>query len=116
MTILNLGKFLNKLFKEDLNINIYPIIAENSTLKNYAIYERTNTQHVHKDAQIIAATYNILLISDQYNTSIAMLQKLIDACNKVYEFEGEFVKLDIESTSESYNDAYIQQVIININI
>jgi endonuclease IV len=115
MTILDLGKFLNKLFK-DLNINIYPVIAENSTLKDYAVYERLQTRQFHKDRQFQEATYLINLVSSQYNTSIDMLQKVIDACNRIYAYESERIQLLIETTSESYSDAYIQTVTINIKI
>jgi hypothetical protein len=116
MTVLDFGKFLRQLFKDDLSINIYPIVAENSTLKSYAIYERVSTTHRHKDRQLDGARFNIYLIAEQYNESVNMLQKVIDACNRVYDWEGEHVRLGIDDASESYSDAYVQQAVITISV
>jgi hypothetical protein len=115
MKILDLGKFINSIFKE-MDINIYPVIAENSALKDYAIYERVDTRFSHKDRQLAEATYNVSIVCQQYDKSVELLQRVIDACRKIYSFMDNRIQLDIMSTSESYNEAYLQLITIKIDI
>lgn len=115
MKVLDIGKFLNVLFK-GMEINIYPVIAENGTRFPYAVYWRESTVHEHKDRSISAATYEIDIVSEQYNESIMLLQKFLDECRQLQTFENNTVRINVVSSSESYNDAYIQSVIIEIEI
>ena len=114
MNIVDLGKFLNKLFK-DLKINLYPIVAENSTVMPFATYERTSINHISKDYQVREAYYNINILSEQYEESVVLLQKVIDACLIPYNFNNECVRLWLENCSESYSDNYIQNITLNNN-
>jgi hypothetical protein len=106
MTILDIGKFLKDFFNT-LKINVYPLIAENSAPLPFAIYQRSATEHNHKDQQINQATYNITIISEQYNESIGLLQKVIDECRNIHEYQGTAIRINIDSTDESYSDNYI---------
>jgi hypothetical protein len=116
INIVDLGVFLFELFKNDLKINIYPVIAENSTVFPFATYTRESTTHQNKDSQISAADYNITLVSDQYNESIELVKKVIDACRKIYTYKNTLIRLKAVTTSESYNDAYIQTITVTIEI
>jgi hypothetical protein len=115
MNILDIGKFLSKLFGE-IDINVYPIIAENSANLPFATYERVGTTHQHKDKQISSAQYSITILSEQYDKSVDLVQRLIDACRKTYSFEDTIIRLTIESSNESYNDCYIQNVTLTIEL
>ena len=116
MTILDLGKFLNKLFKS-LNINIYPIIAENSTKFPYAVYSRDSFSHNHKDKSINKATYSIDILSEQYNESVMLLQKFLDECREIQMFNNETIRISVVSSNEVYSgEAYVQSIIIDIEI
>jgi hypothetical protein len=118
MNILDIGKFLYRLFKIDLKINIYPLVAENSAVEDYAVYQRIDTVHLHKDQQLTEATYNIAIVASQYDKSIEMLQRVIDVCRKTYGMVGTdaLIRLEVVQTQESYNDAYIQSITIKIKI
>jgi hypothetical protein len=113
MKILDLGKFISKIFKE-LKINIYPVIAENSANLPFAIYSREGTVHYHKDGEINGASYNISLFAEQYNKSIEMLQSVLDVCRKRHFCEGKSISMEIESTSEDYTDVYVQTIAITM--
>jgi hypothetical protein len=109
MKILDLGRFISSLFTE-LGINIYPCIAENSVLYPYAVYARTDTGHRHKDRQLSEATYTVKIVTEQYEQSVELLQRVIDATRKVYTFQGDRITARIETASEFYSDAFVQQI------
>jgi hypothetical protein len=125
MSILDIGKFLRQMFDE-LGINIYPSVAENSAKMPFAVYRRMSTDHNHKDQRISQATYLVEITADQYDESVALLQKVIDSCGYLHEFEGTAVRLIVESTVESYGDrrirlsslwqSYIQSITLKIEI
>jgi hypothetical protein len=115
MKILDIGKLINSLFKQ-LNINIYPIVAENSAVMPFAVYFRTQTDHYHKDKSIARAYYNIEIICEQYEESINLLQRVIDMCSNIHEYNDEKVRLNIESTNEYYDDSYHQIITLTIDI
>jgi hypothetical protein len=66
--------------------------------------------------QLSDASYQIELVCEQYNSSVDRLQKVIDACRKDYVFDDAQIQLVVSSTSEFYNDAYVQQIIIHFKI
>lgn len=115
MKILDIGKLLSKLFS-DIHINIYPIIAENSATLPFAVYNRNQTTHNHKDKSVNEAYYSVEIISEQYEESINLLQKVIDMCANVQIFNNEQVRLGIESTNEFYDDSYHQLINLKIEI
>ena len=124
MSTISFAKAVRKLLstpkiKDKVGDKVFPLVADLGTKFPYIVFSRNETDEYSKDnlyQEIL--NYDIIVASDKYDEGVDIAELVRDEleCKRI-EVEGyKIVSIRVISTSESYNEAYLQQLTFEFKV
>lgn len=127
MTTISFAKVIKKLLSTDnikkkVGNKVFPLVAELKTDFPYIVFKKEQSNEFNKDSiasryqQIL--NYDIIVASDNYDESVEIAELVRESLEfKKGEIEGfNVVSIRLNSSTESYNDAFLQQLTFEFKV